>query len=75
MIRSEQAEATTAALATLDEETRELLILRGVEGHSYSEIAVVLGRDADNLRMQYVRALAKLHAALPGALADDLAEP
>lgn len=47
-------------LAELKEEYREIIILRHMEGLSISEIAIVIGKDENSVRVTLHRALAKL---------------
>jgi len=72
MIRAEREDAVGKALARLEPRDRELVILRGVEGRPYKEVAVVLGRDPKVLAVEYQRALRKLRDKLPGSVFDEL---
>jgi RNA polymerase sigma-70 factor, ECF subfamily len=54
------------ALATLRQGDRELLLLFGVEGLSYVEVAQVLGLDPVTVRKRVSRARARLAEALDG---------
>ena len=70
--RREAQDQVSASLARLDPRDREILLLRGVEGHAYKEIAVILGADAKSLAVRYQRALEKLRRELPGSIYDEL---
>jgi len=59
------------ALNGLEERDRELILLRGVEGQSYKEIAVLLGGDPKKLAVTYQRALEKLRGLLPDSIFQD----
>ncbi|MBI3865391.1 MAG: sigma-70 family RNA polymerase sigma factor [Planctomycetia bacterium] len=53
-------------LARLPPDHREVIILRNLEGLSHEEVARRMGRSAGAVRMQWLRALASLRAALDG---------
>ena len=61
---SELAAAARAALATLSEQARAVIVLRHFEAMSYAEIAVALGISEDTARQRHVRGLARLRARL-----------
>jgi RNA polymerase sigma-70 factor (ECF subfamily) len=65
-IRNEQAVLLAEALGRLPEESRELLILRHLEGLSFPEVARRLGRTVDSVKKQWPRALAGLRRLLEG---------
>lgn len=52
----EEVQATLAAIATLKEEYREVLMLRFVEQRSIEEVADVIGKTANNVRVLLFRA-------------------
>lgn len=60
----ETARLLDAALATLDEGAREVLVLRDVEGLTAPEVAHVLGISAEAVKSRLHRARAALRAAL-----------
>ena len=72
VLRKEKSDVVGATLGKLEERDRELVILRGIEGQSYKEIAVLVGRDSKVLAVQYQRALQKLRDKLPGSVFDEL---
>ena len=67
-MRRDTRDEILSALNGLEERDRELILLRGVEGQSYKEIAVLLGGDAKQLAVTYQRAINKLREILPGSL-------
>lgn len=71
MMRRDARDKILSALHGLAEPDRELILLRGVEGHSYKEIAVLLGSDSKQLAVTYQRALKKLREQLPGSIFQD----
>jgi RNA polymerase sigma-70 factor (ECF subfamily) len=70
--RSDDAGRIGAAIATLDEKDREILVLRGIEQQSPKTVALLLGVPESTATMRWTRALARLREALPGAVFDDL---
>ena len=70
-MRRDTRDEILSALNGLDERDRELILLRGVEGQSYKEIAVLLGGDPKHLAVGYQRALKKLRDLLPGSIFQD----
>ncbi len=69
--RTERLETTdhwAALVAGLPERYREVVVLRHVEGLSYDELALVLGRPEGTLKAQAHRGLALLRAAHDAAL-------
>ena len=70
--RRETRDLVGEALGRLDARDREILILRGVEGHAYAEIAVLLAGEAKSLAVRYARALEKLRRELPGSVYEEL---
>lgn len=71
LMRHDTRDEILSALNGLDEPDRELILLRGVEGQSYKEIAVLLGGDPKQLAVTYQRALKKLRDLLPGSIFQD----
>jgi RNA polymerase sigma-70 factor (ECF subfamily) len=59
-IRREQSVLLAEALGRLPPDSRELLILRHLEGLSFPEVARRLGRTIDSVKKQWPRALASL---------------
>jgi RNA polymerase sigma-70 factor (ECF subfamily) len=66
VIRREQSVELAEALGHLPEESRELLILRHLEGLSFPDVAQRLGRTVDSVKKQWPRALASLRRLLEG---------
>jgi RNA polymerase sigma-70 factor (ECF subfamily) len=64
MIRDEQREALRAAVASLPEHDREILVMRHLEQLDNSEIAATLGVSEGAVRVRHVRALRRLHELL-----------
>jgi RNA polymerase sigma-70 factor (ECF subfamily) len=67
-MRREQSVLLAEALARLPEEWRELLILRHLEGLSFPEVAMRLGRTVDTMKKLWPRALASLRRLLEGKM-------
>ncbi|MBI4600745.1 MAG: sigma-70 family RNA polymerase sigma factor [Planctomycetes bacterium] len=74
LARKEAQDLVTQAIQRLSPRDRELMILRGIEGHPYKEIAAVLGADPQTLPVRYQRALARLRRELPGSVYDELTD-
>lgn len=70
--RNEHVDLLNRALQRLDDEDREILILRGLEENSYEDLAVLLQTEPGPLRMRYLRARARLKAILPESIFDEL---
>ena len=64
LILDERAERLDAALDSLTDAHRQVILLRAFEDLSFSEIAGVLGKSEDACRMQYARAMTALTLAL-----------
>lgn len=63
-VRREESAALSAALATLADADREILVLKDVEQLSFDEIAVVLKRPKTALKIRAFRARGRLRKAL-----------
>lgn len=63
-IRDEERMQLAGALESLPSDYRDVLVLRHLEGLSFSEIAGHLNRNAGAVRMLWVRALAQLKESL-----------
>jgi RNA polymerase sigma-70 factor (ECF subfamily) len=59
-VRHEQSDALQQGLARLPEDYRAVLLLRYREGHSFEEIAAVMGRTGNAVRKLWARALERL---------------
>lgn len=64
LVWSERAERLEQAFEELEEEPREVVVLRRFEELSYPEIGERLGKSADACRMMYARAMARVTARL-----------
>ena len=64
LILDERAERVEAALGSLTDAHRQVILLRTYEELSFPEIAKVLGKSEDASRMQYARAMTALTLAL-----------
>lgn len=69
---AETSKALVEAIFALEEDTRELVILRGVEGLSNQEIGASLGLKPNTVSHRYARALDRLRSALPASLLAEL---
>ena len=67
LIADERAATLEAALETLTEPHRHVILLRAFEELSFPEIAGLLGKSEDASRMQYARAMTALTLALSRA--------
>ncbi len=64
VVQEESRQAVRRALEQLDENDREIILLRHVEQMPTKEIAAMFGVSYDALRSRYRRALEQLHALL-----------
>ena len=62
--RRERAELLAEALDTLPETYREVIVLRNIEGLSFSDVAARLGRTEDSVKNIWLRALGRLRRRL-----------
>lgn len=67
--RREQAVLLADALGQLSRDYREAIILRHLEGLSFPEVAVRMGRSVDSVKKLWARALAQLRYVLGGEVA------
>ena len=72
VVNKERSEAVTRSLEKLAADDFELLVLRGIEGQPYRDIAAVTGGDPKSLAVKYSRALDKLRRELPGSIFSEL---
>jgi RNA polymerase sigma-70 factor (ECF subfamily) len=70
--RAEHGDLLAEQLAALDPADREVLVLHGLEGHPFADLAEALGVEAGTLRMRYLRARQRLRERLPDSLFDEL---
>ena len=66
--RSERQQQLVALLLRLDEADREVIVLRDLQGHSYEEIAKMLGCRLGTVKSRLNRARLHLRALLDGKL-------
>ncbi len=64
--RSERATILAEALRGLPASYREVIVLRQIEGESFTEVARRMGRTEDSVRNLWIRALARLRTELEG---------
>ena len=64
--RREQSALLAEALGRLDEDDREVLVLRHLEGLTFPEVARRLGRTEDSVKKRWPRALVRLRQAFRG---------
>lgn len=69
--RGERATHLRAALQSLAEEDRAVLVLRGIEQRPFEDVASALTVSPEACKKRYQRALARLRATLGDDLADD----
>lgn len=74
VINRERLGLLATALDSLEEADREILILRGLEGNSYDDLAAVLAVDEGALRMRYLRARQRLRERLPASVFEELGD-
>jgi RNA polymerase sigma-70 factor (ECF subfamily) len=67
LLRRESADSWAVLLASLPEHYRVPVVLRHVDGLSYDEMSVALGRATGTLKAQVHRGLAQLRAAAEGS--------
>lgn len=60
----ERAEAVASAIEQLDDDSREVLLMRHVEGLNHQQVADILELTSDTVRKRYARALIKLQREL-----------
>jgi len=70
LLRKELSEQIEGALAQLPVVYRSLVVLRDVAGHSYDEIAEILGLPVGTVKSRLFRGRAKLKSILLGFAAD-----
>lgn len=68
LVHKEDAELIKAALASLDEEFREVVVLRDIEGLSYEEIARILRVNPGTVKSRLHRGRLALKEKLEGVL-------
>jgi RNA polymerase sigma factor (sigma-70 family) len=74
LARREMQETVMESLEKLDDQDRELIILRGIEQPPYQQIASIVQAEPTTLAVRYKRALDKLRKALPGSVYDEFVE-
>jgi RNA polymerase sigma-70 factor, ECF subfamily len=63
-VKREQAVLLADALEKLPPDYREVIVLRHLEGHSFSEVARRMARSVDSVQKLWLRALARLRRAI-----------
>jgi RNA polymerase sigma factor (sigma-70 family) len=71
-MRSEEAARLTESLRRIDDDEREILVLRGIEQLPYSVIARRLQCSEEAARTRYARALKRLRGILPAVVSAEL---
>ena len=66
--RQDEARVVLSALQTLSDMDREVIVLRDVQGHSYEEMAEILGCRLGTVKSRINRARWQLRAVLNGAI-------
>jgi RNA polymerase sigma-70 factor (ECF subfamily) len=74
VVREELRSEVTRCMTELDEQDREILLLRGIEQQPTATVALVLGISPGAVSMRYSRALERLRQSLPGSVFDELVE-
>jgi RNA polymerase sigma factor (sigma-70 family) len=72
VLRREVEDAVASSLASLAPADLEIVLLRGIEQHSYKEIAAIIGGEPKSLVVRYGRALEKLRQRLPESVFAEL---
>jgi RNA polymerase sigma-70 factor (ECF subfamily) len=70
-VRADERERLTAALESLPARSREVLVLRELEGYSYKEITEITGMPMGTVMSTLSRARERLQRALTGAAAKE----
>lgn len=71
-IAAESHDQLRAAIDTLSEVDREVLLMRAIEQSTTQETALALGVSQDVVRQRYARAKQRLRASLTGSLIDEI---
>jgi RNA polymerase sigma factor (sigma-70 family) len=72
VMRSEEAARLTESLRRIDDDEREILVLRGIEQLPYAVIARRLQCSEEAARTRYARALKRLRGILPAVVSAEL---
>ncbi|MEM7311057.1 MAG: sigma-70 family RNA polymerase sigma factor [Planctomycetota bacterium] len=72
VVRRERASAVRAAVEELDDETRAIVVLRGIEQNAVADVALLLGLVPNTVTVKYRRALQKLRDRVPRSIFDEL---
>ncbi len=73
-VRRETQGVISSALASLDDQDREIILLRGVEQQPNQTVSLLLGLSPQAVAMRYRRALDRLRSHLPRSIFDELEE-
>lgn len=71
-IRTELRNSVLECIDALDEQDKEVLLLRGIEQVPINTVAMLLGITKQGVSMRYARALERLRKELPGSVFDEL---
>lgn len=74
-VRSEMRDHLGAAVQALPEGQRAVVLLHGMQGLSYSEVAEALGCPVGTVKSRLSTAFKRLRAILPGYMAGEVPEP
>ena len=72
---TERSRQIVDAIGRLDERSRHVVVMRGIEGLPNAEIAAELGEKANTISHCYTRAVERLRADLGETILDELGEP
>lgn len=71
-IRKETRNVVLRHIDSMDEQDREILLMRGIEQQRNQTVALVLGLTPQAVAMRYRRALERLREQLPGSVFEEL---
>ena len=73
-IRRETRDTVLAHIEAMDDQDREILLMRGIEQQRNQTVGLLLGLTPQAVSMRYRRALERLREQLPGSVFDELVE-
>ena len=74
VVAEERRGRVWSSLQLLSPQDREILVLRGIEGHASKLVAARVGSTPENVDVRYHRALKRLRDQMPASIFDDLEE-
>lgn len=74
VVAEERKGLVWAALAELSEQDRQIMVLRGIEGRPYKEVAARIRLTPVNVGVRYQRILKRLRDAVPDSVFEDIDE-